>query len=185
MYRTTAWMLVTVCLSLHVNCCPKPAPGPTPAPAPCFHTGEYPAGSSGQAVSIGSPTLEFYSGPSATNPITVDKPEKCQAKCQVCTQWHNLCNMCNWSSFMWETWVMIHLHRLRRTAGCSFMSIDLRQQAPQTRTYVFLWKKLGGTSPRQSGSLRMVVILSQLAPNRGVGGPAGQGNIMSKIWSNQ
>ena len=80
MFRTTAWMLVTVCLILQVNCCPKP----TPAPAPCFHTGESPAGSAGAAVTVGTPTVEFYSGPAAANPVTIGTPESCQAKCQVC-----------------------------------------------------------------------------------------------------
>ena len=88
MYRTTAWMLVTVCLSLRVNCCPKP----TPAPAPCFHTGEAPTGPSGGAVSIGLPTLEPYSGPNAANPVTIGTPEKCQAKCQVCND--TICVTC-------------------------------------------------------------------------------------------
>ena len=92
MYRTIAGMLVTVCLSLHVNCCPKP----TPAPAPCFHTGESPTGSSGSAgLVVGSPTVEVYSGPLAANPITIDKPEKCQAKCQVCVRNDTICVTCD------------------------------------------------------------------------------------------
>ena len=85
MYRTTAWMLVTVCFSLRVNCCPKPSPGP------CFHTGEAPTGSSGAAVSIAE-SYEIYSGPSAVNPITIGTPEQCQAKCQVCN--NTICVTC-------------------------------------------------------------------------------------------
>ena len=78
MARTTAWMLVTLSLSLHVNCCLQ---------GPCFHTGEFPSGQSATvAQQFGPPTVEVYSGPAATNPITIGTPEQCQAKCQVCTQ---------------------------------------------------------------------------------------------------